>query len=329
MYNINMARRKKENDKNKFIGMILTLCIIAVLTIVANIRGQSFGEFWDEIRDRFFDTSDNIERVDKDAQNLADLANNSDKLLLYVIDTGNSDCIVIRSPEGNSMIVDAADNDDSIHISAVLRSFGIENLDYAVATHPDADHIGSMDEVITEFKPKHFLMPNYIKNTATYTQMIDALYENEIDTTVVEEHNSFDLGSVYVEVLQPLHTYDDPNDSSIVLLVKFGKTEVLLTGDIEDEAIDDLLETYPHLIDVDILKVAHHGSSTSTSAEFLNATTPDIAIITCGKDNDYGHPHKETIELLEEDHIEILRTDLNGDIAITSDGTNIYYSTAA
>jgi len=326
-----MAKRRRKNKKsnNASLGIIILLCVVGIALISVPVAGGSFISDIKDIFTGFIDDISGYHGIDRQAEELADLEENGDKLLLYAIDTGNSDCILLRTPEGSSMLVDAADNDDFKNISGTMKALGIEQLDVAVATHPDADHIGSMDDVILNFDPKAVYMPGIEKQTATYYRMADAITEKDIDPIIVEGPAEFDIGSVHAEILNPYREYSNVNDYSIVLLLTFGENKILLTGDIEEEALNEILSDNPGLLDVDIIKVAHHGSAASISQEWLDATTPEIAFITCGKDNDYGHPHRETLELLNANDITTLRTDLNGDVAIFSDGHNIAYATAA
>ena len=122
---------------------------------------------------------------------------------------------------------------------------------------------------------------------------------------------------------------EDSNNSSIVLLMQYGATRFLLEGDAETEAIGTMLAAYAPEMDIDVIKIGHHGSSNATTEELLDASTPSLAVITCGEGNDYGHPHRETLDLLQAGHVKSLRTDENGDIAIFSDGNEITYKTAA
>lgn len=318
-----MNAKRKRRKVNK--GTIITaLCVIALMLILA--LGQSgFADSLNGIWDSFTAPSGST-----DAAALAQPEENADKLILYVIDTGNSDSMLMVTPEGQSMLVDAADDDDLSHISNVIDAFGVENLSVAVATHPDADHIGSMAGVVANYAPEQFYMPDIEKDTRTFVRMEQELEETGTPVTLAQAGQTFTLGSANVTILNPqAKEYDDYNECSIVLLVEYGQTKFLLTGDIEAGALADILAAYPALLGVDVLKIAHHGSAASTTQEWLAATSPQIAFITCGEDNSYGHPHLETTESLNANGITTLRTDQNSDIVIYSDGTSIEYKTAA
>ncbi len=323
-----MVKKRKTKSNKKLIGGIVTaLCIIGIVLMFAL---GSEGDFISNLQQIWTNTIDGAgewQPVDRDAQSLAALESNGDKLIIYAIDTGNSDCILVRTPEGHSMLVDAADSDDIRNISGTLQALEIEKLDAAVATHPDADHIGSMGKVVAEFTPSVIYMPNFEKDTSAYTSMINAIQENNVEQVLVTAPYEFTLGSLHALALNPQpREYESANDASIVLLLTYGQNKVLLTGDIETEALADIMANYPDLLDVDVLKIAHHGSARSTTQDFLDATTPDIAIINAGEGNDYGHPHRETTALLNENQIVTLRTDQDGDIAIFIDKTDISYA---
>jgi len=318
-----MAAKRRRKKSNK--GAVFTaLCVIAFILILA--LGQTgFVDSLEEIWQGFSGPAGGV-----DAAALAQPEQYADRLILYVIDTGNSDSMLLVTPEGQSMLVDAADDDDFARISAVLDAFSVESLSVAVATHPDADHIGSMDDVVANYTPAQFYMPDLEKDTRTYVNMEQQLQSHGTPVIYAQAGQSFDLGSAHVTILNPqAREYDDFNECSVVLLIEYGQTTFLLTGDIEEGALADILAAYPGLLDVDVLKIAHHGSAASTSQEFLSATTPQVALITCGEDNSYGHPHRETTDLLDQNGITTLRTDRNEDIVVYSDGASIEYKTAA
>lgn len=319
-------RSRRVHKKNS--SAFMTLFIVALVLILALSSGGDFTSALEDIWQGTFQFSDNQKR--DAAAELAQVEQSDGKLVLYVMDTGNSDSMLLRLPQGQSILIDAADDDDFMHISAVLDAFSIDRLSAAVATHPDADHIGSMDEVVRDYEPEVLYMPEIKKNTRTYELMIQEIEKN--NTYVVNPLSGQDIsmGEVRITVLNPSDKeYEEPNEASIVLLVEYGKTKFLFTGDIEEGSLQEILEQHRELLDVDVLKIAHHGSAASTTQEFLSATTPEIAVITSGKDNDYGHPHKETTDLLDQNNIKTLRTDQKSDIVICSDGEKLEYRTAA
>lgn len=328
-----MAKRKKKQSKKGAIGGVITaVCLIGVILL---LTVGSDGDFVANLEDIWNNTASNAGspvQTNPDAESLADIENHKNDLILYAIDTGNSDSLLLHTPDGYSMLVDAADSDDFDKISGTLTAFGVQTLDVAVATHPDADHIGSMDKVLQQFDPATFYLPDFTKDTATFKRMLDAAEQSDASLVFTHTPLEFMLGeNVHVQVLSPppQPDFSGANNHSIVLLVTYEETKLLLTGDAEKEALTAMLTAYGTQIDADVLKVGHHGSHTSTTQELLSAVTPDLGIITCGTDNDYGHPHTETLDLLTQNNVLTLRTDQNGDIAVYMDGTSVSYATAA
>ena len=264
---------------------------------------------------------------------------------VHFIDVGQGDATLIRCGD-QAMLIDAGENDKGTAIQYYLRKQGVEALTYFVLTHPDSDHIGSADVIITKFNIDHVLMPDYEKDNSTYRQMMEALdyrgmkeeivaaaeeSDNSIDDTPYAVGKSFELGEAVCTILGPIQQYDDPNSSSIVLLVQYGDTRFLFTGDAGKEAESDILAYCADngiSLQADVYKAGHHGSSTSSGEELLEAVKPAYTVISCGEDNSYGHPHKETVERFRMRGIQMFRTDEQGSVVAYSDGTSIVWEMA-
>ena len=240
----------------------------------------------------------------------------ADALDVYFIDVGQADCILVRCGD-ETMLIDAGDQGSYPAISACLDGLGVTRLDYVIATHPHADHIGSMAKVIRNYDVGTVILPDIpeklMPTTVTFSKMMEAIEEKECTVLQAEPLDIFRVGEAEVTILGPAGEYDDLNNLSVVCRLVFGETSFLFTGDAEARAEADILALNTPLRST-VLKMGHHGSSTSTSLPFWEAVDPLYCVISCGKDNDYGHPHRETLELLDEYQIIPYRTDTMGTV---------------
>jgi competence protein ComEC len=252
-------------------------------------------------------------------------------LTVYYIDVGQGDCELLES-DGDYFLIDAGgDKEHKTTVETFLADLGVESLSYVIATHPHADHIQEMTAIVNTWDIGTFLLPDVTTSTATFEKMVDALDSRNVDVEAPEPGDTFSFGSCTVQVLGPVDpTEDDLNASSLVVRVVCGETSFLFTGDCTAEEEADILswaETNAATLDCDVLKVAHHGSYTSSSEEFLSAVSPSSVVISCGVDNSYGHPHQVILDRLATFSPDIYRTDTMGTITAQSDGTNITFTT--
>ncbi|MCK4366155.1 MAG: PKD domain-containing protein, partial [Thermoplasmatales archaeon] len=244
-------------------------------------------------------------------------------LMIYYIDVGQGDSILIQTPENNFVLIDAGKQSSSSTVVNFLNNRSVNTLKAFIASHPDADHIGGADEVIENFDVLSIYHPGYEKNTSTYQEFIAAA-ENESCPIYTDDEldpgDFINISSIIsCQILHIDKNASNSNDASVVLRVDFNLASFLFTGDISSDVESGLIQNQN--VDIDILKVAHHGSKYSTSNEFLNAaSTPSASVISVGN-NPYGHPAPETITRLIAHNSTIYRTDLNGTITITTFGT--------
>ena len=243
----------------------------------------------------------------------------SSKLKVYYLDVGEAEAILIQNLD-EYMLIDAGNNNDGKKIVSFLKELNVTELKYVVSTHPHEDHIGGMDNIIREFKIKKMFMPDVTTNTPTFTEVLDELEKKKIKVTVPENNSKYKLGNAEVKFIYSGNDYEDLNNSSIILKVTFGNNSFLFTGDTTSAVEYKMLNDD---ISADVLKVAHHGSRYSSSKEFIEKVNPKYAIISVGKNNDYGHPHKETIRRLKKNKTKIYRTDYLGTILVESNGNKI------
>lgn len=249
---------------------------------------------------------------------------NVETLEVHYIDVGQGDCTLL-SCGGQTMLIDCGDSSHGIAIQSYLYEQDIEYIDYLVLTHPDADHIGGAPVIITKFDIGQIYMSDYEKDNMIYEKLLDSMEYRYYSWATPTVGDTILLGSTKLTFIGPVTEYDSPNDSSLCLIAQNGETSFLFSGDAEDRAEMDMLLSGAD-VNVDVYKVAHHGSSSSSSTAFLSAMHPKYAVISCGKDNDYGHPHRSVIDSLESMGISIFRTDKQGSIIATSDGEKILWN---
>ncbi len=246
------------------------------------------------------------------------------KLYMYVIDVGQADSTLFIFPDGENLLIDAGNREDTALVTDFLLNVGIEKLDTVIATHPHEDHIGGMGGVIRNFDIDEFYIPDAYNTTVYYTDMLDSLEEKDIYVNIAESGTKIKDDEYLVEILSPEDMqYENLNHESIVTKIEYKGTSFLVMGDAEKENEYNIIEKYGSKIESDVLRVGHHGSATSSTTDFLKAVNPKLALISVGADNDYGHPHREVVERLEKLEIPSLRTDISGNILIISDGEEI------
>ena len=245
-------------------------------------------------------------------------------LSVHIIDVGQGDCILIKTPSNKNMLIDGGDEDSSKIIKSYLKNKRVKNIDIVIATHPDSDHIGSLDYVIDNFNVESIYMPKQSTESESYNNLIDSCNKKNLKIQFLSKNNSLTLDeNCKIQVLSPSYITDDNNVNSIVLNINYKNNNFLFTGDCEVENEIDMINSY-ELEDIDFLKVAHHGSNTSSSLDFLKEITPDVAVISCGYKNKYGHPHKSTLDNLKSVDAKIYRTDTNGSMVFYSDGDKLF-----
>lgn len=302
-----MAKRKKRS------GLASSLIAIILLVLAALLYPYLMGE-------DIVTPNEPDEPVAVDGQ-----------IAVHIIDVGQGDAILITTPDGN-MLIDAGDNVNKYEsaLAAYLDAQGVTELEYFVATHVHADHIGGADMVLTDYKVNNVVMTDAVATTGVFESMLDAIEASGAGVIEAVAGESFALGDVQCRILAPLDDYSNTNDQSIVLRVTYGAVSMMFTGDaegnLEGKSEKDMLAAYsPAELQCDFYKVGHHGSDTSNSAAFLQAVRPKLAAISCGEGNKYGHPIASVIDMLDALGVTTYRTDLAGDLVFLCDGQSIWY----
>ncbi len=245
----------------------------------------------------------------------------ADTLELHMLDVGNADCFLLKQGEA-AMLIDGGEPDDADYIVSYLHTHGIEKLDAIILSHPHADHIGSAERVIKAYDTGtvyYGVIPDGIEAvTPLHTRLADAIAGSDAQLSEASDGTEFMLGGAKVEIYPLLTEADDANEYSLITRVSFGEEAILFTGDAKEQEQRALMNSGRDL-SATILKMSHHGGKVDTTRAFLMAVAPKAALITCGEDNPYGHPHNDTVIALEERNIPYYRTDLHGTCVITID----------
>ena len=243
---------------------------------------------------------------------------------IHFIDVGQGDSIFIQLASGETVLIDGGNKADAAEIMNYLQDLNVKTIDYLIATHPHEDHIGSLPAIVRDFDIGSIYMPKVTATTKIFEDLLLSIktkgYKINTATAGVK---IIDTKDTQLTILAPNSTeYDDLNNYSAVAKLVYMDTSFLFTGDAEDVSEKEILKNYDDL-KVDVIKVGHHGGRTSNTKDFLAKAAPDFAVISVGKDNDYGHPHTETLERLSALNMKIFRTDEQGTIVASSDGFSV------
>jgi len=315
------GRRRRTNRVSGIVALIVTLVVgFAVLSTAQERTGQDFG-----LPQLSLPSFGRLIGSTEGAPGGQVTPPSEGEVQVHFIDVGQGESILILAPE-KTVLIDGGDNGQGGNVLRYLRTHGVSTVDIMIATHPHADHIGGLIDVVQQLEIGSVIMPELpeqlVPTTRTYTNFLMALLERDLSITPAAPGDAYYLGGgAVLTILSPLREYSGMNDFSVVSRLEFGETSFLFTGDIELAAEHDLAAS--GTVRSDVLNIAHHGSRTSTTQIFLDAVSPSIAVIAVGLDNPHGHPRREVIQRLEEKDIHILRTDLDGSIVLTTDGNSI------
>lgn len=248
----------------------------------------------------------------------------ADKMYVSFIDVGQGNCTLLRCG-GKAILVDSGEVGAAQTVINYIKNLGIDELNCVLVTHPHTDHMGAMTKILYEFKIDDLIMPEIpeeiIPTNKTYEKFLTAVSDNAGNVIAAKPGETYSYGEMKLEIFAPLRDYDNLNDMSAVSRISYGNTSVMFTGDATTTVEKDLLKKNINY-SATVLNVGHHGSKTSSSEAWLRAVNPKYAVICCGVNNDYGHPHSLITKRLEEFGIEYFETDLLGTIVFESDSKN-------
>ena len=268
-----------------------------------------------------------------EAQDTGDVVKAKDptgELEVHFLDVGHGDSTVVVCGE-HAMMIDCGDDTQGTKLQYYLTKHGVKELEYLVLTHPDKDHIGGAPVIITKFSPGKVFQSGYYKDNRTAERLRETLQYERIDAVTPKVGEEYQLGEAYFTILAPNRAYEESNDSSIALLLHFGENTFLFTGDAEKEAEADMTKNSKDSalsLKADVYQAGHHGSRSSSKKKFLEAVSPEFAVISCDYQGEHGHPHAEVLNRLRKAGIQVFRTDEQGTIVAVSDGKNITWNCA-
>ncbi|MCR5522495.1 MAG: MBL fold metallo-hydrolase [Clostridia bacterium] len=310
-------RQEEKRKRNKYVAAAIVIIVAAAFAaaVLFALRGNV----------SFFSGLENTlgGRKAQNSPSSPAFAGESGGMSVYFIDVGEGDCSLIVC-DGKTMLIDSGERASYDSVAMTLDSLGISRLDYIVATHMHSDHIGALSEVLNDYGTDLFLMPKLpLELTPTskaYSDMLEALVANDVEVRETVAGDTYSLGSAVICVLGPLTTEtENVNDTSAIIKITYGEVSYLFTGDAEAEEETALLSAGADL-KADVLKVAHHGSGSSSCSEFLRAVSPLVCIISVGAYNDYGHPNDAVVRRLSGYTKKIYRTDVCGTVCVRTDG---------
>jgi len=340
----NKKKTNKETKKSRALPTFITIVVCILLVGVFSLGGvpnvlirlasgenvdidkelssETIFENFTKNLEKLFSVSDWEDENKKDPEDDKRVTNDGE-LSVYYISCGNADSILIES-NSHFILVDTGDNGTEDEIIDFLKSKNVSTIDYLILTHPHADHIGGAVEIINAFKINEVLMPEAEnKDAATYRKTVELIEDKNIKSREPKAGEWITWQDATIQIIGRIGDFgDNLNNSSIVFRLLHGDNVFLFMGDCEQDMETKIREA-GYSVKCDVLKVGHHGSNTASSYMLIKEASPEYAVISCGKNNKFGHPHEQTLSRLEQANVEVFRTDEDGTVWIVSDGEKI------
>lgn len=247
-----------------------------------------------------------------------------DEMQVHFLDVGQGLSILVQLGD-DVLIYDGGDRDTSSFVVSYLQDLGITEIDYMISSHYDADHVSGLIGCLNAFDVKNAIGSNYKHTSKLYNSFMDAVKNEKLEMKYPDVGTTYAFGDAEITILAPKEIGKDSNANSVVVKLSYGESDFIFTGDADYGSEREMVVSGINL-DCEVLSLAHHGSSTGNSSLFLEKTNPEWAVISCSKNNDYGHPHVEVVELLEAMEIDVFRSDVQGTVIATTDGKTITWS---
>lgn len=307
-----MRRKRVRINKKNFKYYIAAVVIVVLLNIVVAWIEQEQQD------------PDDSKTNTQQQQNSATEGLNSKEMEVHFLDVDQGLCILVQLGD-EVLIYDGGERDTSSQVVAYIKDLGITEIDYMISSHYDSDHVSGLIGCLNAFDVKNVIGSNYEHNSKLYGSFIDAVKAEGLEMQYPEVGTEYSFGEAVITILSPEEISKDSNANSVAIKLTYGESDFIFTGDADYGSERDMVASGIDL-DCEVLSVGHHGSASSSSSIFLEKTTPEYAVISCGKDNSYGHPHEEVVELLEIMEIEVFRSDVQGTVVATTDGKTITWS---
>lgn len=305
-----MRRKRARINKKNFKYYIAALVIVVLLNIAA---------VWMEQEQQEPDDSKSNNQQNSEIEGL-----NSKEMEVHFLDVDQGLCILVKLGD-EVLIYDGGERDTSSQVVAYVKDLGITEIDYMISSHYDSDHVSGLIGCLNAFDVKNVIGSNYEHNSKLYGSFIDAVKAEGLEMQYPEVGTEYSFGEAVITILSPEEISKDSNANSVAIKLTYGESDFIFTGDADYGSERDMVASGID-IDCEVLSVGHHGSASSSSSIFLENTTPEYVVISCGKGNSYGHPHEEVMELLENMEIDVFRNDVQGTVVATTDGKSITWS---